>query len=339
LPWGTDLKVSVIIPVYNGAKTIRRCLESICNQGYPKDLYEIIVIDDGSQDETRTIIEIFQDIRLICQNRKGPAAARNTGADHARHEILLFTDADCIPEPDWIKEMAAPFEDSSIAGVKGRYVNRQKEFTARFIQFEYEEKYARMAGRARIDFIDTYSAAYKKDIFLKFGGFDEYFPTASAEDIDFSFRLAQAGLQMVFNPKAIVVHQFETHTWGYLRKKIKNGFWRFFVISRYPRKLISDAHTPQIQKLQLVLFILVVVAAFSAHFFGIPNPIVLLIILGYITSHLPSIIKIFHQDKNLVLIAPLFFIIRSTGLTLGMLSAILVSIYIFTFKGVHSNYS
>jgi cellulose synthase/poly-beta-1,6-N-acetylglucosamine synthase-like glycosyltransferase len=333
------LKVSVIISVYNGAKTIRRCLESICNQVYPKELYEIIVIDDGSQDKTRTIIEQFQHIRLLCQNRRGPAAARNTGAEHAKHDILLFTDADCIPEPDWIKEMTAPFKDYSIAGVKGRYINRQKEFAARFIQFEYEEKYARMARRERIDFIDTYSAAYKKEIFLKFGGFDEYFPTASAEDIDFSFRLAQAGLQMVFNPKAIVVHQFETHTWGYLKKKIKNGFWRFFVISRYPRKLIADSHTPQIQKLQLVLFFFLVVAVFSARFIGIPDLILPLIILGYITSHLPSIIKIFHQDKNLVLIAPLFFIIRSTGLTLGMLSAVLVSIYMSTFKGVHSNYS
>ncbi len=318
--------VSVIIPVYNGEQTIRECLDALYNQLYPTDQYEIIVVDDASQDETIAIVKQYSNVRLIRQKRNGPASARNLGARNAKSKILLFTDADCIPQANWIREMISPFDDLSVVGVKGRYTNKQNEPTSRFIQREYEEKYSRMSVQTDIDFIDTYSAAYRRDIFFRFGGFDESFPTACAEDIEFSFRLAQAGMRMVFNPKAIVLHHFETSLWGYLKKKMKNGYWRFYVIRRFPRKLVADSHTPQIIKIQLMFFFLFLFSLGMAPFSKLASGLFYVSFPGYTICHLRSFIEIFQRDRSLIWMAPLFFFLRSTGLTLGLLGGLLVSL-------------
>ncbi len=319
LTGNSNQMVSVIIPVYNGEQTIRGCLDALCNQAYPTDQYEIIVVDDASQDETGEIVKQYSNVRLIRQKRNGPASARNLGARKARYKILLFTDADCIPQANWIREMIFPFDDPSVVAVKGRYTNRQKEVTSRFIQREYEEKYSRMSGQTEIDFVDTYSAAYRRDIFFRFGGFDESFPTACAEDIDFSFRLAQAGMRMVFNPRAIVVHHFETSPWGYLKKKIKNGYWRFYVIRRFPRKLLADSHTPQVIKIQLMFFFLVLLSLGMAPFSNLSPAVFCLSFAGYTVCHVRSFFDIFQRDRSLLWMTPVFFILRSAGLTLGLL--------------------
>jgi hypothetical protein len=152
--------VSVIVPAYNAEATLGDCLAAL---------------------------------QLIRQPNAGPAAARNRGVQAARGEILLFTDADCAPTPDWIERLTEPFRAPEVAGAKGVYRTRQRELVARFVQLEYEDKYARMSRQDRIDFVDTYSAAYRRDVFLANGGFDALFPAASVEDQEFSFRLARKG--------------------------------------------------------------------------------------------------------------------------------------------------
>ena len=243
---------SVIVPAYNSARTIGGCVEALGRQAWLPPSYEVIVVDDGSTDDTADRAA-GAGARVLRQPNQGPAAARNQGARAASGEILLFTDADCVPQPDWVLRMLEPFADPLIQGTKGVYVSDQAELVARFVQLEYEDKYRRMAREEWIDFVDTYSAAYRRDLFLEAGGFDTSFPGASVEDQELSFRLAEAGHRMVFVPRAVVRHSHAADLRTYLRKKFRIGFWKVLVHRRHPGKLRRDSHTPPTLKLQIPL--------------------------------------------------------------------------------------
>jgi glycosyltransferase involved in cell wall biosynthesis len=154
MPYGS-VSVSVVIPAYNAETTIDACLAAFTRQTVPPDSFEVIVVDDGSTDATRARIATHPMARLLTQVNAGPAAARNLGVQHALGEIILFTDADCVPMENWIEQMLIPFSRSEVVGVKGRYLLKQRSLVARFVQLEYEEKYDHMLHWEYIDFIDT----------------------------------------------------------------------------------------------------------------------------------------------------------------------------------------
>ncbi len=248
------MTVSVVVPVYNGQNTIAACLESLLRQEVVGHRLEVIVVDDASRDETVRIVARYPGVRLVTQPQNaGPAAARNRGAREAVGEIVLFTDADCVPGENWVSEMVVAFSrDSRVAGVKGAYRTKQRELTARFVQLEFEFKYERMKRHEVIAFIDTYSAGYRRAIFLEAGGFDTGFPVASTEDIDLSFRLSANRHRLVFNPQAYVYHRHPVSWLDFLKRKFKYAYWGAVVMRRYPDKIFNDSYTPITQKLQLV---------------------------------------------------------------------------------------
>jgi len=251
-----NLLISVIVPAHNAARTLETCLQALNQQSLSRFEYEVIVVDDGSTDATALIAKAAT-ARVATSGRDGrpagPAAARNAGVREAHGDVILFTDADCEPLPDWIERMAAPLIDPDVVGVKGVYCSRQRELIARLTQAEFEDKYARMRRRTRIDFVDTYSAAYRRDALMRAGGFDETFPLASVEDVELSFRLAEQGARLLFAPEARVWHLHATSLWLYLRKKARYGFWRALVYRWHPSKIRGDSHTDPILKLQFAL--------------------------------------------------------------------------------------
>ncbi len=250
---------SVIVPVYNGATTIERCLNALAEQTIATDCYEVIVVNDGSIDHTSAVITAWAQAhpqvrcRLVEQKNQGPAAARNHGAAAADSALLLFTDADCSPRPDWIAVMCAAFDDESVIGAKGAYLTKQQALAPRFVQAEYEDRYDRMRDQPQIDFIDTYSAGYRRDIFLANGGFDTTFTTASVEDQEFSFRLAQKGYRLIFVPEARVYHLHDADLHDYARRKYYIGYWKALLARWHPERLVQDSHTPQVLKVQILL--------------------------------------------------------------------------------------
>lgn len=320
---------SVVIPAFNEAQRLGDCLSSLVRQAGNRQEIEIIVVDDGSTDNTPDLVRRFPGVRLIRQVRQGPATARNRGAREARGEIVLFTDGDCIPLGNWLEEMLAPFHaDPDLIGIKGVYITRQRALTARFVQLEYENKYDKLARQHYIDFIDTYSAGYRRGAFLEAGGFDQEFPVACAEDVELSYRLANSGCKLGFNPRAKVIHRHPDNLRDYLKKKFKFAYWRMLCLKKNPNKILADSHTPQSMKVQLLLFPALVGSLLFTVISPMVSKISLTIFVLALLTTVPFIKKAVYKDVVIGLLSPFFLILRSSaqffGVSLGMLDNMLL---------------
>jgi glycosyltransferase involved in cell wall biosynthesis len=258
--------ISVIVPVYNAEKTLSECLQALLVQTVPPLELEIIAVDDGSQDSSREILRRFQKlgVRVLYSEHRGAASARNSGLLLARGEIVLFTDSDCIPEPDWALRMVigllvavreGAINNIRIAGAKGTYTSQQKEIVARFAQLEYQERYRRLAREPYLEFVDTYAAAYFREVLVQSSGFNPNFPGAVVEDAELAWRLAEQGYRMVFVPEARVRHYHVNTPGAYFRRKFRIGFWRVAVYRLHPDRLTNDSHTSDTSKIQMLLLV------------------------------------------------------------------------------------
>jgi lipopolysaccharide/colanic/teichoic acid biosynthesis glycosyltransferase/glycosyltransferase involved in cell wall biosynthesis len=316
--------ISVVIPAKNAAATLLVCLEALKNQDGFKiwDDYEVIVVDDGSTDSTADIAKKMGAI-VISQPNGGPAAARNAGAKMASGELLLFTDADCIPDCNWIAELVRPFDDPKVIGAKGVYRTNENGWIARFVQAEYAYKYEKMKRQAAIDFIDTYSAAYRRDVFLENGGFDESFPVPSVEDQEFSFRLAGKGYKLVFQPGAAVFHAHDRNMGEYIRRKYGIGYWKAYLLHWLPEKTFNDSHTPPSQRWQIVLLGLALISGLIIPLWQASVWLTLAALLLIVFSSFLFLRFAYNYDRKISLILlPMVFVRAATlgvGLTAGFL--------------------
>lgn len=203
------LTFSIIVPVYNSAKTIKPCIESLLLLNYPS--YEIIIIDDGSTDNSLKICEKFSQIKIIRTANRGPSRARNIGIKEAEGDIIAFTDSDCIVHPEWLLELNKGFSKKSVVGVGGNQVSpvdesdfgkcTQETFTILGFATSYMKTPAFMT---EIKHNPSCNSAYRKENIKEMGGFNE--SLWPGEDVDLDLRLIRQGHTLVRNPKAIVAH-------------------------------------------------------------------------------------------------------------------------------------
>ncbi|MEW6567713.1 MAG: sugar transferase [Chloroflexota bacterium] len=309
--------LSVIVPARDAADTLAECLKALRLQTLPREQYELIVVDDGSSDDTPRIAEAWAD-RVIRQHGLGPAAARNAGAAIARGELLIYTDADCAPTPEFLERLTDVFQNPEIAAAKGAYRTQQCGLVPRFVQQEYQHKYDRMRRRAWIDFIDTYAAAYRRLVFVENGGFDISYPAASVEDQELSFRLARKGYRMVFVPSAVVRHRHDRTVGEYLRRKFGIGYWKTVLLRTHPDRLTSDTHTPLTQRLQLVLVPLVALLLTLTLFVRWAGWAAALMVGGLTISAVPELVSIARRDPPVLAIAPGMILLRALALGAGL---------------------
>ena len=308
---------SIIIPAFNAEKTIAACVMACARQdGVARSAYEIIVVDDGSGDETAVVAKNAGADHIIQHAQsQGAGAARNSGTAIAQGEIILFTDADCIPAPTWLSAMVAPFTDPDLSGCKGIYNTHQRQLVARFVQIEYEDKYDLLRPQPTIDFIDTYSAAYRRDVLQASGGFDSRI--FYVEDQELSFRLAAAGHKMIFQPDAIVTHLHSNSLRAYTRKKFYIGYWKAQIMRLHPDRIIKDSHTPQVMKLQMGLIALIILT-FMTGVMVRPFFIITAAVMGlFFITTLPFTAKTWAKDRQVALIAPFLLAARATALGFG----------------------
>ncbi len=324
------LRASVIVPVYNGAAVIERCLEALARQTVAPDSFEVIIVDDGSTDATVQRVEQWSAgqrlcrLRVLRQQHAGPAAARNRGAAVAAAPYLLFTDADCQPVSGWVEALLGGFAaPDAPAGLMGAYCSQQRSLAARFAQLEFEDRYRRMLRQPALDVVATYSAAFRRDVFLEAGGFDPGFPKANNEDVEFSYRLSQAGHTMRFVPAAQVSHPHDTSWLGYARTKMGRGYWRMVVYRRYPSKALKDSYTPQVLKLQIVLAPLALLGLLGSLLSRRPSPLALA--APFLLTTLPFTRFAAQHDPLVAAASPWGLWLRSLAFAAGVLRGLLAS--------------
>ena len=210
-----------------------------------------------------------------------------------------------------------------VIGVKGTYCTRQRQLAARFVQVEYEDKYRLMAGQPSIDFVDTYSAGFRRDNFLEMNGYDTSFPVACAEDVELSYRMSARGWKMVFVPRAVVCHTHPDSFSRYLKKKYKFAFWRVLAVRKNPSKGVKDSHTPQVMKLQL-LFAPALVTAIAFDLLVRPAVPASAVVLGaFVLSTLPFAARAFAKDPLIGLLSPAILAARACAQVLGVAAGVM----------------
>ena len=197
-------KVSVIVCSYNGAKTLDRCLESLKHVDYPD--YEVILVDDGSKDNTQEIAAKHSWVVNIKQENKGLSVARNVGGWAAKGEVIAYTDSDCMADPDWLYFLVGTLLSGDYAGVGGPNISPPAE---NWIQACVS---AAPGGPSHVLLTDVVAEhipgcnmAFYKWAFEKVGGFDPEYRKAG-DDVDYCWRLQQENQVIAFSPAAIVWH-------------------------------------------------------------------------------------------------------------------------------------
>lgn len=240
--------LSVIVPCYNEEKVIGYCLDSLVQQECDL-LYEIIVVDDGSNDETVELVRDFMrkknpkeiEVRLVAIEHRGPAGARNIGIKNAVGELVLFIDADCFADCNWIKTLTRRAREDDVAGIGGTYITKNPHSrVANFIGFDIEYRHLNM-GRYT-DFVGSYNACFKKKALLEVGGFDESFEEANAEDNDLCYRILEKGHMLAYEPDARVMHPHPSTIRQFAKQQFKRAMWRVQLYRKRMRWMRGDKY-------------------------------------------------------------------------------------------------
>ena len=221
---------SIIIPSYNRPTQLAVCLEAVSRQEYPRERYEIIVVDDGSETPLAPVVEPYRDrltLRLLVQQHSGPAAARNNGAAAAKGSFLVFTDDDCRPTPDWLAALARhyrlhPEPRHAVTGktLNGLHANVYSIASQRLVDYLYSY-FNTDADQSR--FLTSNNVALPVECFRETGGFDTAFRRAAGEDRDFTDRLLEAGRRICYDPDVIIHHDHPLTFKAFLRQHFNYG--------------------------------------------------------------------------------------------------------------------
>lgn len=197
--------VSVVVPVFNGARTIEDCITSIVQADYPPQLREIVIVDNASTDPTPRLVARFP-VACVTELERGPAPARNRGICASSGDIVAFTDADCVVARDWLRELVAAFEDDDrVMAVAGECVAYPPTTPAQRYMMDRVPCMQRAALSAVRPYFATGNVAFRREAFARVGLFDPRFITG--EDQDFAWRFLRAGLTFRYAARSVVFHQ------------------------------------------------------------------------------------------------------------------------------------
>lgn len=303
-------EAAVVVPFRGEWGRLAPLLEALNRQTMRNSLETVLSIDGQSEppDSVSSLVD-----RVVEGPRSGPASARNRGWRSTDAPFILFTDGDCVPEPDWAESMLNGLRGKYQA-VKGVYSHGGQRLIQRLAQVEFQERYRILSGRDSVFLADTYSAGFRREWLERLGGFEETFPYPDHEDVDLSWRMIREGGSIGFLPEARVAHTHRGSWTGYFRLKFSRGKWRFIVLKDFPGMAVSDGYTPQAMKFQMLLvpLILASVPFFFSHpaFAAVPWVLFLL-------SAIPLAVVTLGDDPALLPLIPVFSFWRAAALFTG----------------------
>jgi GT2 family glycosyltransferase len=214
-PAGATPRLSVVMPVYNAEDTLAECLTRLCATQMPD--VEVVLVDDGSTDQSRAIAAGFP-VRVVRSGgRVGPAAARNLGARVCEGDVVLFIDSDVMVRPDTLTRLLARFDASDVDGVVGVQAAdmRHRNLVSQYKNLWMRWTYVRQQGDVALFY--TTAAAIRREAFLRSGGFDQGYGNPNVEDTAFGQKLASLGIRVRVDPELEVEHVKHYSLAGLLR--------------------------------------------------------------------------------------------------------------------------
>jgi GT2 family glycosyltransferase len=306
---------SVVVPCFDDGDRLASCLSALQTQSIRARLQVIVSLDGGPPLDAR--IASMADL-VVEGPHTGPAAARNRGWRLSFGRFVLFTDSDCVPDRGWAESLIETLE-SGADGVKGAYSRGGSRVIQRLAQVEFEERYRLLEGCGSTDLVDTYSAGFRRTALEAAGGFDESFPFPDHEDVDLSYRMKEMGLDLRFQPAALVSHTHRTGWRGYFRMKSSRGRWRMKVLRRFPGMYGGGCYTPGCMKIQILLVPMILPAA--ALLPVIPGMAAIWLAF-FLASTVPLGLTALRKDPGVALLVPPFSLWRAAALFSGMLRGI-----------------
>lgn len=272
------MRISIIIPTYNRKDVLIKTLKTFTQQSH--DDFEIIIVDDGSEDGTKEAIERLNlsfKLRYFFQNNKGPASARNLGIKKAKEDIIFFTGDDIIPSPDLLKEHIYLHEQKNEKLVVLGYTQWAPQIKItpfRKYIANYHFNYSAIIDHENVNwrYFYTSNISMNKNFLEKTGLFNEEFSYAAYEDSELAYRMSQWGMKMIFNKKAIAYHNHPVDFKGYQKTMINRGKSLILLAKKIPElgKNINCLETKNPIKLffkkiifnRLILFFIVGIISF-----------------------------------------------------------------------------
>ncbi|MCK6554755.1 glycosyltransferase family 2 protein [Candidatus Binatia bacterium] len=258
------MRLSVIVPAHNNGPFLARALKALASSTF-RD-YEIVVVDDASTDDTPEVAA-RAGVRVLRLDRNGgPARARNRGAEVATGEFLVFVDADVCVHPDTLGRFDAHFRaNPEVVAVMGSYDDTPADpgFVSQFKNLMHHYVH----HRSRRDAWTFWAGcgAVRRDVFLRFGGFDENYRRPCIEDIELGNRMAAAGLHIDLDPTIQATHLKRWTLAGLVRTDIRDRGVPWFLLMRHNRHMPADLNVTGTQRASVALvgLLLALLAALS----------------------------------------------------------------------------
>ena len=242
LPFPADVRwpsISVVVCTYNGARTLRSCLEGLTELKYSN--HEIIVVDDGSTDDTAAIAREYP-VRLIQTKNHGLSSARNTGLQAANGEIIAYTDDDARPDPHWLHYLAWTYMHTDYAAVGGPNIPPPEDGPlAECVANAPGGPVHVMINHRDAEHIPGCNCSFRREQLLELGGFDPQYRRAG-DDVDVCWRFLQRGWKIGFHPGAMVWHHRRPSLRTYWRQQKGYGEAEALLEAKWPSKYNSFGH-------------------------------------------------------------------------------------------------
>ena len=226
-------RVSVVVCSYNGGATLDQCLTSLGEVRYPN--YEVILVDDGSTDDTREIVARHPFVRAIHQENRGLSVARNVGCAAAGGEIVAYTDSDCYADADWLALLVAALQRSDAAAVGGPNLSPEDGRIPALVAASPGQPTHVLETDVIAEHVPGCNMAFYKWALDEIGGFNPVYRKAG-DDVDVCWRIQQAGYWITFAPGAFVWHHRRQTPRAYLRQQAGYGEAEALLALQYPER-------------------------------------------------------------------------------------------------------